>query len=47
MAVAVRMAKEGYALSLSGRDETALKDVANQCTEAGATGVRFLRNILY
>ncbi|WKX92639.1 hypothetical protein Q1695_010569 [Nippostrongylus brasiliensis] len=39
MAVAVRLAKEGYALSLSGRDQNALDETAKLCKEAGAAEV--------
>uniref|UniRef100_A0A0R3PK68 NAD(P)-binding protein n=1 Tax=Angiostrongylus costaricensis TaxID=334426 RepID=A0A0R3PK68_ANGCS len=36
---AVRFAREGYALSLSGRDEEALSETAKLCKEAGAADV--------
>ncbi|EYC29476.1 hypothetical protein Y032_0006g2994 [Ancylostoma ceylanicum] len=37
--VSVRLAREGYALSLSGRDEKALMETVEQCKEAGADKV--------
>uniref|UniRef100_A0A0K0CYL0 NAD(P)-binding protein n=1 Tax=Angiostrongylus cantonensis TaxID=6313 RepID=A0A0K0CYL0_ANGCA len=36
---ALRFAREGYALSLSGRDEKALSETAKLCKEAGAADV--------
>ncbi|RCN39356.1 oxidoreductase, short chain dehydrogenase/reductase family protein [Ancylostoma caninum] len=38
-AVSVRLAREGYALSLSGRDEKALMETVEQCNNAGAERV--------
>ncbi|KAK6729577.1 hypothetical protein RB195_006552 [Necator americanus] len=39
-AISVRLSQEGYALSLSGRDERALAETATMCKEAGAGRVR-------
>ncbi|KAL6730740.1 hypothetical protein Aduo_001688 [Ancylostoma duodenale] len=38
-AVSIRLAREGYALSLSGRDENALMETVEQCKSAGAEKV--------
>ncbi|PIO58596.1 oxidoreductase, short chain dehydrogenase/reductase family protein, partial [Teladorsagia circumcincta] len=38
-AIAQRLAEEGYALSLSGRDEDALKKTVKSCFNAGAPGI--------
>ncbi|XGW20111.1 hypothetical protein V3C99_003719 [Haemonchus contortus] len=37
-AIALLLAREGYALSLSGRDEDALKKTVKSCFDAGAPG---------
>ncbi|VDM70871.1 unnamed protein product, partial [Strongylus vulgaris] len=41
-AVSIRLSKEHYALSLSGRDEMALRETAGLCKEAGAEKVVFV-----
>ncbi|KIH55080.1 oxidoreductase, short chain dehydrogenase/reductase family protein [Ancylostoma duodenale] len=38
-AVSIRLAREGYALSLSGRDQNALMETVEQCKSAGAEKV--------